>query len=158
MFRPTSPGGVPARFPAAFCEFVRPAVAAAAMRVRRWDGIVEQKPPGEEDQTARLKRLGERLREIDKREAGERKVAQSSQKDASGLAKGLRMSAEFVAGVGVGVVLGWAFDKYLGTSPWGLILFMLLGFGAGMMNVMRASGALGPVSKDQAAQGGEDNK
>lgn len=119
---------------------------------------MEQKPLGEEDQTARLKRLGERLREIDKREAGERQVAQSSQKDASGLAKGLRMSAELVAGVGVGVMLGWAFDKYLGTSPWGLILFMLLGFGAGMMNVMRASGALGPVSKDQAAQGGEDNK
>lgn len=117
---------------------------------------MEQKPSGEEDQTARLKRLGERLREIDKREAGERRVAQSSQKDASGLAKGLRMSAELVAGVGVGVGLGWAFDTYLGTSPWGLILFMLLGFGAGMMNVMRASGAWGPVSQDKAAPRGED--
>lgn len=119
---------------------------------------MEHRPPGDEDQTARLKRLGERLREIDKREAGERQVAQSSEKDASGLAKGLRMSAELVAGVGVGVGLGWAFDRYLGTSPWGLILFMLLGFGAGMMNVMRASGAWGPSSTDSSAPGGNEQK
>ncbi|MGL4325702.1 MAG: AtpZ/AtpI family protein [Beijerinckiaceae bacterium] len=91
-----------------------------------------------------MKRLGERLREIDKRDVSEQKAARDSQKDASGLAKGLRMSAELVAGVGVGVGLGMAFDHVLGTSPWGLIVFMLLGFGAGMMNVMRAAGALGP--------------
>ncbi|MGL4810625.1 MAG: AtpZ/AtpI family protein [Beijerinckiaceae bacterium] len=119
---------------------------------------MEQRSPGEEDQTARLKRLGDRLREIDKREDGERQVARSSAKDASGLAKGLRMSAEFVAGVGVGVGLGWACDRYFGTSPWGLILFMLLGFGAGMMNVMRAAGALGQSSQEAEKPGEADEK
>ena len=100
---------------------------------------VEQRSSGEEDQAARLKQLGDRLREIDKREEGERQTATQSGKDMSGLARGLRLSTEFAAGVLVGVGLGWACDRYLGTAPWGLILFMLLGFGAGMMNVMRTA-------------------
>lgn len=59
----------------------------------------------------------------------------------SGLAAALRASSEFVAGVVVGGGLGWAFDKGLGTSPWGLIVFLLLGFAAGVMNVLRSAGA-----------------
>jgi ATP synthase protein I len=27
-----------------------------------------------------------------------------------------------------------------GTSPWGLIIFLLLGFGAGVLNVLRSAG------------------
>ncbi|TIS88531.1 MAG: ATP F0F1 synthase subunit I, partial [Mesorhizobium sp.] len=29
-----------------------------------------------------------------------------------------------------------------GTSPWGLIVFLLLGFGAGVLNVMRSAGVV----------------
>ena len=47
-----------------------------------------------------------------------------------------------MAGVIVGGGIGWAIDKGLGTSPWGLIVFLLLGFGAGIYNVMRSSGFL----------------
>ncbi len=111
-------------------------------------GAVDQKPPGEEDQTARLKRLGDRLREIDRREEGEQRAEAASQKDMSGLARGLRISTEFAAGVIVGVALGWACDRYFGTTPWGLIVFMLLGFAAGMMNIMRSAGVWGPPPSD----------
>jgi ATP synthase protein I len=109
---------------------------------------VDQKPPGEEDQTARLKRLGDRLREIDRREEGEQRAEAESQKDKSGLARGLRISTEFAAGVIVGTALGLASDRYLGTSPWGLIVFMLLGFAAGMMSIMRSAGVWGPPPSD----------
>ena len=47
----------------------------------------------------------------------------------------LKVFASFItllAGFGV---LGW-----LGISPWGFIVFLLLGFAAGMLNVMRSAG------------------
>jgi ATP synthase protein I len=37
-------------------------------------------------------------------------------------------------------MLGWLLDRWLGTSPGGLIVFVLLGFAAGVLNVMRAAG------------------
>lgn len=56
------------------------------------------------------------------------------------MAVGLRLSSELVAGVVVGTILGWGLDRLLSTSPWGLIVFMLLGFVAGVINVMRSAG------------------
>ena len=50
-----------------------------------------------------------------------------------------RLASEFVAGVLVGAALGWGLDRVAGTSPWGLIGFLLLGFAAGVLNVVRAS-------------------
>jgi ATP synthase protein I len=38
----------------------------------------------------------------------------------------------------VGAGIGWALDRLLGISPWGLIVFLLLGFAAGVANVVRA--------------------
>jgi ATP synthase protein I len=109
---------------------------------------MEQRPAGGEDQAQRLKRLGDRLRDIETRDEGEKRAEAASERDMSGLAKGLRISTEFAGGVLVGVGLGWACDRFLGTAPWGLILFMLLGFAAGMMNVMRSAAAFGPRPPD----------
>ena len=55
----------------------------------------------------------------------------------SALAIGFRIGLELVVAVFVGVGLGWAFDNWLGTQPWGLIVFLLLGFAAGVVNVFR---------------------
>jgi ATP synthase protein I len=59
---------------------------------------------------------------------------------ASAMALGFRLSSELIAGVVVGALLGWAFDRLLSTSPWGLIVFVLLGFTAGVVNVVRSAG------------------
>lgn len=56
------------------------------------------------------------------------------------MARGFRLSSELIAGVLVGAVIGWGIDKLLSTSPWGLIVFFLLGFVAGVINVMRTAG------------------
>jgi ATP synthase protein I len=63
------------------------------------------------------------------------------------------MSAEFVAGIIAGGILGWVFDRALGTSPWGVIVFLMLGFCAGIYNVMRASGSLGQPSESKPQNG-----
>jgi ATP synthase protein I len=54
------------------------------------------------------------------------------------MSRGLKISAELIAGIVVGAFLGWASDKWLGTKPWGLIVGFLLGTCAGFMNVYRA--------------------
>ncbi len=61
-------------------------------------------------------------------------------KQTSGYGQALRLSSEFVAAVLVGSGLGWVIDSFAGTSPWGIIVFLLLGFVAGVLNVMRSAG------------------
>ncbi|MGA3307361.1 MAG: AtpZ/AtpI family protein [Xanthobacteraceae bacterium] len=91
--------------------------------------------------SARLQRLGDGLGQ-----ARERAVKPSDgpggdrATTASGYARGFRLSSELVAGVLVGAGLGWLIDRLLGISPWGLIVFLLLGFAAGVLNVMRSAG------------------
>jgi ATP synthase protein I len=58
--------------------------------------------------------------------------------DKSGMALGMRLSAELLAGVLVGLGIGWALDRWLGTGPWLLLVFLLLGTAAGILNVIRA--------------------
>jgi ATP synthase protein I len=55
------------------------------------------------------------------------------------LAVGLRIGLELVVAVCVGAALGWAFDGWLGTAPWGMIGFLFLGFAAGVANIFRTA-------------------
>lgn len=55
----------------------------------------------------------------------------------------MTLSTEFIAGVVAGGVLGWIVDHSFGTKPWGLIVLLMLGFVAGIYNVMRVSGFAG---------------
>jgi ATP synthase protein I len=55
-----------------------------------------------------------------------------------GMAYGMRMAADLVAAVIVGSVIGWGLDWVLGSRPWLFLLFFLLGFAAGILNVLRA--------------------
>ena len=98
-----------------------------------------RRSPEEAALSARLQRLGERL---DQHGPSRQPEASSSgpRTDPSALARGFRLSTELVAGVLVGAFIGWALDKWLGTSPWGMMVFLLLGFAAGAVNVIRAAG------------------
>lgn len=60
----------------------------------------------------------------------------------AGFGQALKLSSEFIAGVAVGAMLGWLIDRFAGTSPWGLIVFLLLGFAAGVVNVLRSAGVV----------------
>jgi ATP synthase protein I len=107
------------------------------------DGTQDQghKPPDDEAAlSARLQRLGDRLNAASRHP--ENGSDPRSPDRASAFAVGFRMSTELVAGVVVGAVIGWLFDRWLGLSPWGLIVFLLLGFAAGVLNVMRAAGVV----------------
>jgi ATP synthase protein I len=97
-------------------------------------------PPADEAAlSARLRRLDERLRQVTASRPSESAGARAGV-DTSAMARGFRLSTELVAGVLAGAGLGWLIDRWLGTSPWGLIVLLLLGFAAGVLNVMRSAG------------------
>lgn len=55
----------------------------------------------------------------------------------SDMGLGLRIAVELVAGVFVGVAIGYGLDRWLDSAPWGLIVMTLVGAVAGFMNVYR---------------------
>jgi ATP synthase protein I len=81
--------------------------------------------------------LGKRLDEVKAR----RNPPQTGDARARGeaFARAFRFVAELLVGVGVGGFIGWVLDRQLGTAPWLLVLFVALGFAAGLMNVIRAA-------------------
>jgi ATP synthase protein I len=105
--------------------------------------------------SARLRSLGEGLGQARERRAEPSDDAGGDRATtAAGYAKGFRLSSELVGGVLVGAGLGWLIDRLLGISPWGFIVFLLLGFVAGVLNVMRSAGVVpGPTPGDGASAG-----
>jgi ATP synthase protein I len=107
-------------------------------------GNRDQSSPDEAALSARLGSLDHRLSEIrDNRKLRTDQTGTESGDTAartSAMALGFRLSSELVAGVVVGAAIGWGVDRWLSTSPFGLIVFLLLGFTAGVVNVVRAAG------------------
>lgn len=57
------------------------------------------------------------------------------------MGQGFRFAVEIVVTTVVGTAIGWQLDRWLGTKPWLLIVFMLLGVAAGFMSLFRAVAA-----------------
>lgn len=47
------------------------------------------------------------------------------------------MGLHIVSGTAVGFAIGWYLDKWFGTKPWLLLIFLILGIVAGFMNMFR---------------------
>ena len=105
------------------------------------NGDNERKPGSADDAdlSARLKSLDARISQASAHRAESEPRARPTS-DSSALGQAFRLSAEFVAGVAAGGILGWIVDRLFGISPWGLIVCLILGFCAGMLNLMRAAG------------------
>ena len=96
----------------------------------------------EGDLAERRERLDQELRRRSGLKPAEDAGPRSARSDASGLALAMRVGSEFIAAIIVGGVIGWGIDRLAGSSPWGMIVFLLLGFVAGVMNVMRSAGLM----------------
>ena len=58
----------------------------------------------------------------------------------AGLGAAYRVGIEFISGILVGLLLGYAIDHVLDTQPWGLVIMVLLGASAGLLNIFRMLG------------------
>ena len=93
-------------------------------------------------------RLRERLHELERKlqpqeDERESLLEKERVRRSSVLGKAFRLSTELVAGVFVGGIFGWLLDRWLGTLPLFLLVFLLLGIAAGFLNVIRAAREMG---------------
>ena len=75
----------------------------------------------------------------------------------AGFGAAMRYGTELVAGLIVGVGIGYYLDKWLDTGPWFLVVFFFLGAGAGILNVYRTASGIGlaPGYKEPGIRPGE---
>ena len=99
-----------------------------------------QRPPSLRDLDDRIKAAR------DKADAGHRR------RDSEGMGAGLRISVELAAAVAVGTGMGIVLDRWLGTTPWLLIVFFVLGCAAGFRNVYRTAQELERQAKERRAE------
>ena len=96
-----------------------------------------------------LKALDRRLEAARSRHG--RPGARRGSVNSEGMGAGMRIAVELVAAVLVGTAIGIALDKWLGTQPWLLILFFLLGCAAAFRNVYRAAQEIERQAKERRA-------
>ena len=99
------------------------------------------------DLSARLTELSGRIA-AERQEQAESAKPQTTLQDASAYARGYKLVSEFAAGTLVGGLIGYGIDWLFGTLPFGLIIFLLLGFGAGFLNLARAANRV-PLAQDR---------
>lgn len=86
---------------------------------------------------ARADDIGRRLEEVKSRHRPE--PSANAQERGRAMGQGLRIAVDLVVGVAFGGFVGWWLDRYFGTAPWLMVLLLILGFAAGMMNVIRTA-------------------
>jgi ATP synthase protein I len=99
----------------------------------------------------RISELGERLDKVRSRRNAETSAGADAEMRGRGMAYGMRMAAELVVAVIVGGAIGWSLDWVLGSRPWLFLVFFLLGFAAGVVNVVRSYERM---QRDFSAEGG----
>jgi ATP synthase protein I len=96
-----------------------------------------------EDREAFKKRasdLGARLDKV-KAEARAKRGPEPEDGRARSAAMGqaMKIAIELVVGIAVGGFIGKVLDDQFGTAPWFLIVFLMLGFAAGLLNIVRTA-------------------
>lgn len=112
-------------------------------------------PATDDDATlgARLDALGEKLA-ARREESGEGDGRGGRRADGQAYGLGLRLTTDLIAGTLVGGAIGWFIDGWLGTSPWGLLVMVILGVAAGILLALRSAGLVSesPAVKHFARQ------
>jgi len=90
--------------------------------------------------------LGARIARARGQRSAQAAAEQTRQGDMSGMSRGLRLASEFVAAIIVGALLGWIIDSILPTKPWATVVMLLLGFAAGVLNVVKTTRQMNAAS------------
>ena len=69
-----------------------------------------------------------------------------------------RMVIELVAGLGIGFGIGYGLDLLMGTQPWMMLVFTVLGFVAGVKTMIRSAKELQQKQEDAAAAAEDEDE
>ena len=83
--------------------------------------------------------LSERISKFGKENYDNHQKESDNSNSQSPIGLAFRLSTDLVAGLIVGGVMGWSIDRWLGTAPWFLIVFFILGIAAGIFNVLKTA-------------------
>ena len=101
-----------------------------------------------DDEAARLRALNERLAAARPKPAAHHAGSNHAQAHLA-----WRMVIELVAGLGIGFGIGYGLDALLGTAPWLMVTFTLLGFAAGVKTMVATARELQGRPDARAALG-----
>lgn len=110
----------------------------------------------EKDSDRALNDLGARLKTARQAHQGPASKKPMLRGETSGFGQAMRVGAELISGLVVGVGLGWLMDDWLDTKPLMMIIFIFLGGAAGMLNVFRTSMQMAEGAKNGAKTGPTD--
>ena len=96
-------------------------------------------PPPETSAEERLTKLKQSIAQgaARREQANTEAKADAPTGDGLAMSAGFRVATELVANVCVGALIGWQFDRWAGTSPILLLVFLLLGVASGFWSVYR---------------------
>ncbi len=101
---------------------------------------------GKNRQPPSLDDLEKRLRAAQEHRASRRRGTDEpagTSAESSGIGLAFRIGVEMVSALVVGVAIGLLVDWWLGTRPWFLVVFFVLGAGAALLNAYRAAMGFG---------------
>lgn len=141
--RPNAPPGMHFRTPFVASAFLDPDATPASFRARERGASCRVAPRSRIDRSmADEKPPEDALSDLRRRVAEARgEGPQNAQPPQSPASLALRYGGEFGAAVIVGALLGYGADYLLHSSPWGLFIGVVLGFSAGVVNVVRVARA-----------------
>ncbi|MCU4651287.1 AtpZ/AtpI family protein [Roseibacterium sp. SDUM158016] len=103
----------------------------------------------------RLKALEEKLEKARKRAEPEKAHMEEHYSQAQ---LAWRMVIELVAGLGIGFGIGFGLDAVLGTRPWLMVIFTLLGFIAGVKTMIRSAEEVQRKQMEAASEAAGDQE
>ena len=83
-------------------------------------------------------------------------INDKNQSPGSALGLAMRIGVELVSALAIGLAIGWLLDAWLGTRPWLMLVFILLGGAAGILNVYRMARGFGYAVGYQQEKGPKD--
>lgn len=92
-----------------------------------------------EDREAIRQRSAEIGKKLDAVKAKRADSAGQNRGRQSAYGQAFKFAAELIVGVGVGGFIGWALDRHFATAPWLMVVLVIFGFAAGLLNVIRAA-------------------
>ncbi len=103
----------------------------------------------EGEDKAALDALSRRLDEA-RGDGSDARAAEEAAERGRAMGSGFRLASELLASMIVGVLLGLSVDALAGSSPFGLMVGIFIGFAAGLRNAARAMLAGDAAADDKA--------